>query len=855
MSILTPILRLRVQRNAQRALAPESGTVTLEGLKAPARVVTDSGGIPHILAENEPDLFFAQGWLHGRERLWQMELTRRVALGELAELMGDKPLAGPDVSVHLRGRRLSDLDLFIRAFGVARAARASWALCSERTGRVVAAYAAGLNRAVEEQLDQGRLPPEFLELKVDPRPWEALDVVLLTKMLAFSLAYSWKSKLASAFLAHQLGDDLRAQELLPPEYPAKPRIIPDAQRAGPRSEPALSGAGGGGPTVADLLSMERSFRRAAGLWGEHQGSNSWAVCGDRSASGMPLLANDPHLTLTAPSSAMLCHLQGGGHDVLGASFPGTPGIVIGRNRRIAWGITNVMADDVDWFIERCHPEDPRQYRDGDEWQKFQVVEETIRIKDSPWPRRRYRLSRHGPVMTDVLAGNGIGDDFSAVGKEVSGVGLDGQLLQQSGFGIGLESTDVLAMSWTAEQLPGCEIEVMLNLGQAQGWDEFRSALEPMGAPGQNVVYADVEGRVGYQATGFVPLRRGGAQHRPVPGWTGEGDWDGQVPFDEMPRILEPEAGVVVTANNKITDDSYPHYISDYWEPPYRARRITERLYAYEMHTVESFAAVQRDVYSIQGREIVQGVIAPLADEIRRSWPGDLRVLDSLIGGRTWDQPWDFRCDVESRGAAAFHAFLVALAETLLRPVLGPSLYQAFAENLNEHIQALESLLTRGDSRWVTPRARPRVVSRALKRAAEMLDQECPDGEWRWGRIHQVTFAHAFHSSAIAAPLFDIGPFESPGSSFTPWNGQFYFTAPFHQVVGSALRMVHDLGEDPPCCHALVSTGRSGNPGSPRYREDVPKWFSGGLHRLDFDESRFSEGAACLTLQPGHPVST
>lgn len=858
MSILTHILRPLIHHWARAALPDESGRLTVPGLTARVRIVTDGGGVPHILAENEGDLFFAQGWLHARERLWQMEVTRRFATGELAELLGDQPLTSPDVTVHLAGGRVSDFDLFSRAFGIARAARASRANLDERSHAAADAYAAGVNRSIEEAIEGRRLPPEMRLLRAEPRRWDGFDVMLLSKVLAFSLSHCWRVKLTSALLAQRLGpDSARARELIgTAEWPERPRIVPDAERARPTATtPSTSSmrGGGRGRSVADLLAMDRGLRRTGGSWGQHLGSNSWVVDGRRSSSGGPLLANDPHLQLTAPGLAYLVHLRGGDYDVMGASFPGAPGIVLGRNRRIAWGCTNVMADDVDWFVERTR--DGTHYLDeGEVWREIEVLEETIQIKGRPPRVERIRMTSRGPIMTDVI-GRSSGDAAAATDRGADGDGAtaDGVSppLRDDGFGIGLAADEVLSMSWTAERSPGAEGRAILELGRASSWEEFTGALRFFRAPAQNFIYADVDGKVGYHTAGWFPRRRGGgARPTPTRAWTGEGAWEGDgVPFEELPSVLEPASGAVITANNKIHDEDYAHYITDYWDPPYRARRIGERLDDRRVHTVESFGAIQREVTSVQARALVTDVIAPLAAEIRRDHPGDLRALDAIVGGPTCEDPWDFLCDVGSRGAAAFHAFLVGLSETVIRPQLGASLHRALSETFNGYLLQLEAML-RGDGAWIPRRSRARVVAGALKRAAAILEERLPDGDWRWGRLHRVTFNHAFHGNPMLAPLFDVGPFEAPGSSYTPWNGQFYFTEPFDQVSGPAYRHVSDLAETPPCMHALGSTGRSGNPVSPRYRSDAPLWFAGGFRTIHFDEDQFDRGAPVLDLGPG-----
>ena len=508
-----------------RPLPQTDGTLAAPGLRAPVEIVRDRWGVPHLRAGNNADLFFAQGYVHAQDRLWQMELQRRTALGQLAAIFGPVAL---------------DSDRFLRVLGFGRIAREEAAALGDPEREAVVAYCRGVNAFLAA--NRRRLPLEFAILRCRPRPWEPADVLSFGKVMALDLSNNWTSEIIRARIVATLGAT-RAALLDPAWADADPLTLPaDTTYSADFGAGALRAA-----AAAEPFAGERDGA---------QGSNAWVVGGARTASGGPLLANDPHLALTLPALWYENHLSGGDYAVTGASIPGTVGVTIGHNARIAWGVTNGMNDIQDLYIERFDPADRTgaRYEFRGAWEEATIVREAIVVRERPPLARTrtetvaVRLTRHGPVVSDLLPpGAGHTPD---------------------------EAT--LALRWTALE-PGRLQRAILALNRAGDWDEFRAALRDWTVPPQNFIYADGAGHIGYALGGAIPIRAQGDGRLPVPGWTGEWEWTGTIPPDEHPHALDPAAGLVVTANNRIVGDDYPHPLPGEWAPGYRAARIRELL--------------------------------------------------------------------------------------------------------------------------------------------------------------------------------------------------------------------------------------------------------------------------------------
>ncbi|MDQ7819314.1 MAG: penicillin acylase family protein [Armatimonadota bacterium] len=754
----------------RRAFPQDRGTLRVPGLRAPVEVVRDRWGIPHITAENAHDLFFAQGYVHAQDRLWQMELHRRTASGRLSELFGAVTL---------------DTDRFLRTVGLRRAAQDELAIQDPETAAALDAYARGVNAFVETH--RGRLPLEFALLRTAPEPWTPVDSLAFAKLMAWVLGGNWQAELLRAHLIARFGED-GARTLMPPYQADMPLIVPpDAVGAYRALDPAA---------VARLL--------AAAAVVPAVGSNNWAVAPSRTATGAPLLANDPHLEIAMPSVWYEMHLTGGGFNVVGATFPGVPGVVIGHNEEIAWGVTNAGPDVQDLYLERLDPSDPSRYLFRDAWEPVRVVREEIRVRGRPQPEvLLVRITRHGPLLNSVVEGLGA----------------------------------FVALRWMALQ-PGRIAGSVLRLDRARTWEEFRDALRWWSEPAQNFVYADRGGTIGYQLPGRIPVRARGRGMVPVPGWTGEYEWTGQIPFDRLPFVRNPARGYIVTANNRIVPETYPYFLAAEWDPGFRARRIEDLLAASGRATVDQMASIQQDVLSLPGQQTVRALRdVQVSDERARALLAELRR-------------WDGALRPDSRAAAVYEAFRVSLLPVLFEDLLGRDLYRRYLDHADAWQVALLNLLAQPRSPWWGPAGRDAAIEQALLRAHDLLVSRLgPDaGRWTWGRLHRTVFVHPLGRVRALAWIFNAAAPPVGGDAFTVNNAGFDLST-FDQVVVASYRQVLDLA-DWDRSIAVHTTGQSGLPFHRHYRDFIPLWAAGRYHPLAFSPARIrQEEAARLRLVP------
>jgi penicillin amidase len=738
-------------------------------------VLRDRWGVPHIFARNEHDLFFAQGYVTAQDRLWQMDLQRRTASGRLSEVLGPATL---------------ETDLFLRTLGLRRVAAAEVAQLDAATLQVLEAYAAGVNAFVAAQRD--RLPLEFTILGFTPEPWTPADSLAWGKVLAWDLGGNWRRELLNAALLARFGPE--AWQELTPGYPG----------GGPVVVNPVSYRG-----VEELLALADRVDRWLGAAGPEIGSNNWVLAGARTTTGAPLLANDPHLGIQMPSVWYEVHLNAPGWDVAGASLVGVPGVVIGHNRRIAWGVTNAGPDVQDLYLEQVNPENPRQYRYQDRWEEFQVIREEIGVRGRARPEQLdVYLSRHGPLINGVVKG--------------------------------LERP--MALRWTALE-PNGVYRALIALNRAGSWEEFRAALHDFAVPAQNFVYADVDGNIGYQLPGRIPVRALGEGQYPVPGWTGEYEWKGYIPFDELPSLFNPPAGYVVTANNKVVDDGYRYFITRDWAPPFRAQRIIELLNAKRQLSVEDLARVQADERSEPSYRFAQYLLSlrPADEPSRRA----LGVLSN----------WDGTLAASSAAGALVEVWYAKFLQNAFADEMGRDLFERF--RAGPHVPAVLGLLERKGGYWfnvVRGPARPDLEATALlslKQAVEELSiQFGPDpAGWRWGKLHQATFTHALGRVQPLNLLFNLGPIERGGNGFTVNNAGYSYNAPFAQATVASLRLIADAG-DWNRSRLVITTGQSGQPFSPHFRDQLDLWAAGETHPMPFDRAQIERFlAARLVLEP------
>jgi penicillin amidase len=788
--VLTALFFWRV-----RAPLPETaGSVAVEALRGNVEIIRDVDGIPHIRANDEADALFGLGYVHAQERLWQMEFQRRVAQGRLSEIVGPEGLAA---------------DRLLRTIGLTRAARAAWPKLDGRSRALIEAYVAGINAFLNDH-HGGGLPVEFALLRTAPEPWTGVDVVAWQKTMALQLSANWRDELLRLRVAARVGDE-GAGLLMPAYTPNGPVILPpDAVL---RSQPigtvnptapapgrVPSGASG---DLAALAAIIDTLDVAPPLEG---GSNNWVVSGSRSITGKPLLANDPHLAGQAPAVWYLAHVSGGALDVIGATLPGVPGVLIGRNQRIAWGITALLGDVQDLYVEKVNTRDQAEYNGALE--PVRVVQETIKVRGEPDVLLRVRITRHGPVITDVLE----------------------------------RPQSTLALRWTGLDPEDANAESFIRVNLAGSWAEFTAALRRTHVPLLNFVYADVDGNIGYYGPGAYPVRAAGDGTRPVPGWTGEFEWRGYLHESEWPSAFNPSRGYLVSANNKVAPDTFPFPLGSSWEAPYRAARIVEMIERTSKLAVEDMQRMQRDVQSAQVK-----VVLPFLMKAR---PLDTPGRDAMDVLRDWDGT----LDGSSAQAALYEAWYDATVRGLFEDELGEDLATDFTARRSLAAKAVDHLIQAGDAAWcddvrtAEPETCETLLGRTLRRAlADMSDRQGTStlAKWRWDRVNAARFPHR--------PLDAVPILSRFFSRVVPRGGDAFTVTPVmpldEDVFVSSYRQIIDLaGAD--SSRFVIPMGQSGHVWSDRYADLLDRWNNVEYIPMRFSRLAVDEAAAStLVLKP------
>jgi penicillin amidase len=818
-----------------RALPQTSGTLRVPGLQQPVSVIRDVNGIAHIRAANAHDLFLAQGFVHAQERMWQMEVWRHISAGRLSEMFGESQL---------------DADRLIRTLGWRQSAQRDYDALGPEARAVLDAYVEGVNAWLDQERDS--LGLAFLVSGVTPEPWTALDSIAWQKVQAWNLGGNMDTEIFRYLADARLGDPARTDELFPPYPEDAPVIAPSDAGTARRDAPELDistaelddEVAAGWQAVATAAAAPgrlAGFDGGAGLGGGHGvGSNNWVVAPELTTTGGAMLANDPHLGIGMPSLWFMNGLhcapvtEDCPYDVVGVSFPGTPVVPIGHNARIGWGATNGNPDVQDLFIEQADPEDPAAYLVDGVSTPFEERVEEIRTKGGPTYYQTVRATVHGPILNDV----------------------DGRLAEAPLMSLRATSTADVDRTFQA----------ILGVNTASDFEEFREALSHYGAPSQNFVYADVDGHIGYQFPGFIPIRDGdgGNGNRPRAGDDGAHEWTGRVPFEELPWQLDPPSGSIVTANNAVVDDGYPYYISDQWDPGYRAERVADGLLARgeDGLSFDDMTELQLDTAMGRARDAAMWLIAAQADTDN----GRL-VLERIL-------EWDGRCDVDSLGCAAWSMFEYRLQRDLFDDDLGPLARDYVGSSVSWQVVA--DLFDDPESAWwddVTTPGRERssdIVTKALDEAGAELGSiyGAPNG-WTWGRLHTATFKEPTLGSSGIGPLewyFNDGPHAVAGAAGAidavshrfkraypdPLDPDYVPVGPdgvFDVTNLPSLRFAIDMS-DLDGARMVITTGQSGNPFDHHYNDLIEPWRTGETVPLPFTPAAIDAAAAqTLTLQP------
>ncbi|RJP20705.1 MAG: penicillin acylase family protein [Candidatus Abyssobacteria bacterium SURF_5] len=756
----------------------------------------DVFGVPHITASNDADLLFAQGYVTARDRLWQMEYNRRLVAGRLAEILGESYV---------------EQDYEIRRLGLYRSSVATYETLSDEMKKLSIAFAAGVNHYVNTHQDH--LPREFKDLGYVPEPWHPIDSTAIPRMMFWHLSGSLEEELMLAKLVDELGPD-KALELVS-SRPADPETHIRWRQAA-EILPQAFGAHGF-PILAALEDFSRGHGAARSI-----GSNNWVIDGTKSATGAPILANDPHLALLNPPIWHEAHLMGPGINVIGSTFPGVPGIIIGHNEHIAWGVTNVGYDVCDLYIEKRDPENNKNYLYKGESRPFRKVTEKIAYRSGGSMKKVERdilFTLHGPVVAE-------------------------------------EENHVVSMRWTGHE-PSTEFKYMYLLNRASNVAEFRDALNFYQVGAQNFVYADIDGNIFYQPTGKVPIRNG-APYLPLDGSSGECEWESYIPYDSLPSVLNPEEHFIATANARPVDEAYPFYIGYFFDIGYRVRRIKDLLSAKEKLTFEEVQAIQGDDYVLAAERLKPLLLEAIEAE-KKLLPARTLQAAALI------EQWDNYSTTDSAACTIFNKWLERIAFNALHDDLTDESFEYWASNPD----IIVVLLVRSASpdelkfdwfdnaRTERRETKNQIIARSLQ---EVLDDFSfrygfQMKDWAWGKTHTTTLTHGMGKINAS---YNNGPHPRRGCNDTINNAGFpFFNKTFASGSGPSLRMAVELRPGVERAENVIPGGQCANPASPHYQDQlVNLWLRNKAHPMLFSREQLQNNLeGVLKLVPAESEET
>lgn len=759
-----------VRSVARKGLPDYNTNVELAGITDEVQVYRDAYGIPHIYAQNETDLYRAVGYCMAQDRLWQMDLLRRACTGRLSEIFG---------------KELVETDLLMRSLRMTEKSRMILENASDPMVLACLAFADGVNQYIESHID--RLPPEFIILRYKPEEWLPEHSINLVGYMGWDLRLSWDEEVVLDKIRRSVGDD-KAKELVPDMALHKTTVYPDWE--------------------STLLSAGRQLRNLGLV--VFDGSNNWAVSGKKSENGKPILANDMHLGLNSPGIWYQMHqVVEGAINVTGVVLPGQPFVVAGHNDRIAWGFTNVMVDNVDFYLEKINPENPHQYEFTGEWQEMEVRAEEITISGGQTVLEELRFTHRGPIV--------------------------------SRFHDAEDSA--ISMRWIGNDYSN-ELRSVYLVNRAENWDEFQDAMKTFISVSQNTVYADVDGNIGLYCCAGVPVRKDGHTNAIFPGWTDEYDWQGIVPFDELPYSFNPERGYVSSANNRTAGENYPHYISHWFYPPTRIDRIREMLEEKDKLSVADFKRMHAD----QKSKLVERIKPTIMTELEKSddW-GDVekQILEAFSS-------WDGVLSRTSLGASVFEKFLCQYTENLLLDEMGDELYADFLDSGLLRDYTIDNTMEAGESLWGDDKNTPDktetftdIVQKSFKDTVAFLREKLGNNtdKWQWGKIHQLTLSHPLGSVKVLDWLFGFnsGSYEVGGSGHTVCPYSYPASAPFGVTWGASHRHIYSLADWDESL-TIIPTGVSGIPASPHYCDQTQLYVENEYHSDYFSRKLVEKNA-------------
>lgn len=776
-----------LNRIKNQALPSLNGEIAIAGLENPVTVYRDEFGVPVIEAHSERDLYRAVGYVMASDRLWQIDLLRRVTQGRLSEIFG-KDFVETDLL--MRTLRMTEKSLKI--------------LDSTENPDILTAleaFSAGVNDYIEAHQD--KLPPEFIILGYEPESWKPVHSANLIGYMAWDLTMPYSAEIILHKIGQKLGDDYSRE------------LIPDIAGQHAVVHEELSGA--------DLPDIGAVFQKATQKLDQlgaivFQGSNNWVAGPEKSESSAPLFANDMHLGLSSPGIWYPMHQYvSDGLHVTGVVLPGQPFVVAGHNERIAWGMTNVMVDDMDFYLEKVSDENPGFYEYKGEWKAFEIQKETIPVKGQEPVKKSVLFTHHGPVISD----------FKGTGE------------------------DVITMKWLGFDMSR-ELEGVYALNRANDWHDFREAAKGFITVSQNIAYADVEGNIGLQTCAGIPLRENWDGLMVVPGWTGEYEWEGIVPFEERPYSLNPSNGTVSSANNKTTDQAYPYHISYWYALHYRIDRIREMLNSKEKLTARDFMRMHTDYQSAMVQDFLPGLLQVIHAHREELSPAEASALNLL---RTWSGSME----AHEAAPAVFDHFYVTLVRNLFHDEMGDSLFTEYTRSSYLSRYAVDKIWKNQGGIWVD-NIETNGAEESLEDMIWITFQDVvadlgkklgkdPDS-WKWGKLHTLTLGHPLGSVKMLDRVFHLnrGPYPAPGSFHTVCPYAYSLANPYHVNHGASHRHIYNLA-DWDKSYVILPTGTSGNPASPFYLDQTDMYLNGDYRQDIFTMDKVRETAKYkLTLR-------
>jgi penicillin G amidase len=759
-----------LKEQARGALAQTEGRIKLKGLQKPVKVLRDEWGIAHIYAETQDDLFFAQGLVAAQDRLWQMDLWRRVGEGKLAEVLGPSAV---------------ERDRFARLIRYRGDMKAEYESYAPDARQIIEAFVRGVNAQIE--LSKDRLPVEFQLTGSKPEPWT--PEVCLTRMAGYVMTRNASTEVLRAQLVREFGKEF-VDEWVETEPERKIEMPEGLDLAGIDSRILAAGNAAGRPVT----------------FNPSDGSNNWVIDGTMSATGKPILANDPHRTIALPSLRYLVHLVGPGWNVIGAGEPALPGVAAGHNERVGFGFTIVGIDQQDLYVEEVNPANPDEYRYRGKWESMRVEREQIKVKGAAQPREvELKFTSHGPVIHEDK-----------------------------------DRRRAYALRWVGSEPGTAGYLASLTLNRVQNWKEFLKAMERWKVPSENLVYADVDGNIGWVAAGMAPIRKGWSGLLPVPGAEGKYEWQGFLPVSELPQSFNPSKHFIATANHNILPPGYKQELGYEWADPIRFWRISEVLGAAKgKFNVDDFVKLQHDEISLPARELTA-----LLREAKGAKP-ELRPFVEMLTS------WDCNLGKDSAAAALFEIWLSKLPPAVFKRSLPEAAWRAVAGRISP-LKTIDNLKNPSprwfggeDARGGRDSVLLTSLEEAVKEARERLGGD--SSKWRWGQLHVAPFTHALSTDAERGALFNLPSVErgGDGNTVNSTGG-----SNLRQTHGASFREILDVSDWDRSVAASVP-GQSGQPGNKHYGDLLSLWAEGKYFPLLYSKQKVEVMAKQrLALEPG-----